>query len=191
MERFVFYLSVVSGIVTVLAFFRVDYRVFKPETVASKPTYREKWMFGLTLLSLVMCGVGIWNQATKPERLGYITGWGESTDRSQGAVTVDTSHLLDETEAFRLGAVEVHDDSLSDPLDSPGLQKSTLFDIQPGPVTIGIHLDGRFRRSLEKVDFDLLLVPKRVTMDAFATLHKAEDLGVQILATRQMVVSCR
>ena len=67
--------------------------------------------------------------------------------------------------------------------DIDKLQKSDLYDIIDGFVQVVIHLDDEFRNRFHVCcpQYLLLVVPKELNMNDFATIRQAKALGVRVL----------
>lgn len=67
---------------------------------------------------------------------------------------------------FKLAAIAFHNVGMIDEYDIETIQKSNLYDITPGYVSIGIPLDARFKQELidglHGTNYKLLIVPNGI-----------------------------
>jgi len=100
-------------------------------------------------------------------------------------VETDGTFLSSYQKDYRLAAVAFRYYGNGDIKDASNLQKSGLYDIENGKITIFIHLDEQFMRTMQhgeiRTNYFLLLVPNKVQPSQFSTLRQAESLGAKIL----------
>lgn len=181
---------VVSLIFGLLAFFGIDWNVIRGlKNVTSRN--RQRFLLAMIIASLITSGVGWYRtrSALPPSAGQYMTSWGSDTPFNPKnpllRVVADGNLLYRFRHSYKAGAVAFHYYGLLDINDTPGLQKSALYDIEHGPITMRIKPDAQFIEAVNKgqrnTQYALLLVPKNVQMNQFAVLQQAKSLGVVVV----------
>lgn len=174
-----------------------------------RPVLRLKWVRNATgkrkvwrgtaaiagcILVVGLFGYFEWPQ---PASLEYMVSWGIwgspsgngppiPAERVEALRVVVQGLLLQQFKSScKIAGVAFHYSGTTDIDDAQALQKSGLYDIYKGPITIRIPLDEQFRKSLIVgtwgTNYSLLLVPNGISIDRFATLREAKKLGIRIL----------
>lgn len=146
------------------------------------------------LVLIVVIGIGIaWlpelSSSQIKEKAVFnqaMVGWGWNTQNPQtGFIRVDTHALFPNYHQYHMAGVAFHYDGRQDYKDVSNLSKSVLYDIVDQPyVEIIVPFNQRFveEMKVEKhTNYALLLVPDKVTLDQFATLHQGESLGIKVV----------
>jgi hypothetical protein len=198
MSSAAFVLSALGALWALVQILRFVYEPVKPDAVGETVAVPKKRLrLGLVVLSVVLLSslFGIWRSfvtdaTTKPEgdpHYLYMTYWGPSQMRDgMPYLEVDTQgkYFASKASNYKLAAVAVRVGT-KDPLDTEGLQKSALYEIVPEEIKILIPVDTAFVEStLHKskgTNYQLLLVPRGMTMDQFLTLGQAESAGIKLV----------
>ena len=114
-----------------------------------------------------------------------LLSWGPLGNKNILGVIANGRAVWSKRDDFRLAGVMFHYSGTLDRYDVSGLSKSQLYDIEQGYVLIMISPTSGFldenHRGIAGTTYLLLLVPNRISMSQFETIHQAQRLGVVVL----------
>jgi hypothetical protein len=135
--------------------------------------------FALALLAWVPFAITEWNRA--PEPILGVAGWG-AQDISNG-LPINVSMIKDDP-SVRLMGIAYHYDGAMDIYDLNRLQKSALYDVRVGSITVIIKPDSVFLDEVAshkhvRTNYALILVPASLIHPEFSTLRQALAMGAK------------
>jgi hypothetical protein len=185
----------VSTVIGLIALLGIDWKLVAGRVSVSNQK-RQIFLLILVAASLVSGSVGWYSIHRIYERMPYAKF--QSRHNRQGAMTsyggivygqtrihVDGDAIISYKDDYKLAAVGLHYFGTTDINDVSDLNKTDLYDITPGDLTLVIVWSSKFLEELNRVhggtNYASMLVPNKVGMNQFSTIRQAESMGVIII----------
>jgi hypothetical protein len=187
--------GIIAAVYAILAYHRPRGGASVSEFAPASGLMRARGI--IVLLSLIIVGQSYYSLTGRHAGAmpDTIAGWGINAGATQDefsySMTVDARQYMEYKDDYHLMLIVRIPYANIDGMSDTAIEKSAIYKIVDGPILLA-HVNGKklkvFVSGSLPIQYDLVLLPDKITPDKINSLGDVEALGGKILATREQTI---